>query len=322
MDSVEERRVMTSAGAMSDPAGRAPRAALLVLVAAVLWGGLGIFGRYALAAGLHPLEIAFWRAALGGALFAGHAAITCTTWPTGRDLGVTAAFGLVGVSLFYGAYQFAIRAGGASLASVLLYTAPAFVAVMSWRLLREPLGPREWVGVAQTVGGVALISVGGAPAVAVGLAAVTYGLLSGFAYSLYYLYGKLFFGRYEPASLFAVALPVGALGLLPFVPFSARTAHAWLWLAAIAVFSTYFAYLAYAAGLRGLPATRASVIAALEPVVASGLAAALFGERLSPLAYLGAALVVTAAVGLGGAGRRTRRVTPERRSDTGNDAAT
>jgi drug/metabolite transporter, DME family len=312
---------MASVGAMSDPASRTHRAVLLVLVAAVLWGGLGIFGRYAMAAGLHPLEIAFWRAALGGMLFASHAAVTRATWPTGRDLGMTAAFGLVGVSLFYGAYQFAIRAGGASLACVLLYTAPAFVAVMAWRLLREPLGPREWVGVAQTVGGVALISAGGAPVAAVGPAAVTYGLLSGFAYSLYYLFGKLFFGRYEPASLYAVALPIGALGLFPFVRFSAQTVHAWLWLAAIVVLSTYLALLAYSAGLQGLPATRASVIAALEPVVASGLAAALFGERLSPLAYLGAALVVTAAVGLGRTGQRTRRVTPGRRGDAGNDAA-
>jgi drug/metabolite transporter (DMT)-like permease len=283
---------------MSDRAGGVFRAALLVLLAAVLWGWLGIFARYAIAAGVHPLEIAFWRAALGGAMFAGHAAVIRPRLPAGRDLGVTAAFGLVGVSLFYAVYQLAVRAGGASLASVLLYTAPAFVGVMAWRLLREPLAAREWALVAQTVVGVALISAGGGAAARLGSAAVIYGLLSGFAYSLYYLYGKLFFDRYAPAGLYAVALPVGALGLLPFVRFSREAFHAWPWLAAIAVLSTYLAYLAYAAGLRRLPATRASVIAALEPVVASGLAAALFGEHLSSLAYLGATLVVAAAVAL------------------------
>ena len=67
-------------------------------------------------------------------------------------------------------------------------------------------------------------------------------------------------------------------------------------LVAIAVLSTYLAYLAYSAGLRHLPATRASVIASLEPVVAAGLAAAIFGERLSALALAGAALVVGAAL--------------------------
>ena len=38
--------------------------------------------------------------------------------------------GIAGVSIFYGSYQLAVKAGGASLASVLLYTAPAFVALL------------------------------------------------------------------------------------------------------------------------------------------------------------------------------------------------
>lgn len=274
------------------------RGALLILLAACLWGLLGIFGKYALAAGLHPLEVAFWRAVLGGALFAAHAGLTGAALPRGRDLGLTALFGLAGVSVFYGAYQLAIREGGAALASVLLYTAPAFVAVMAWRLLGEPLGGREWSGVLLTLAGVGLISLGGGTGVRVTVAALGFGLLSGLTYALYYLFGKRFFGRYTPAALYAVALPVGALGLAPFVPFAAKTPAAWALLAAIAVPCTYLAYLAYGAGLRHLPATRASVIASLEPVVAALLAALLFGERLSPSALLGAALVVGAALAL------------------------
>ncbi|ABF45597.1 protein of unknown function DUF6, transmembrane [Deinococcus geothermalis DSM 11300] len=271
-------------------------ASLLILLAAVLWGLLGILGKNAQAAGVGPLEVAFWRAVLGGGLFALHTAVTRAPLPRGRDLLVTAAFGLVGVSVFYGAYQLAVRAGGASLASVLLYTAPAFVALLGWGLLRERLGVREGLAVAGTLMGIALISLGGGQGVNVTAAALTWGLLAGFTYSLYYLYGKAYFTRYPPTALYAVALPVGALGLLPFVAFSAKTPAAWGSLAGIAVLSTYFAYLAYSAGLRHLPATRASVIASLEPVVAAGLAALLFGERLSTTALLGAALVIGAAL--------------------------
>ncbi|WP_272976118.1 DMT family transporter [Deinococcus geothermalis] len=271
-------------------------AALLILLAAVLWGLLGILGKNAQAAGVGPLEVAFWRAVLGGGLFALHTAVTRAPLPRGRDLLVTAAFGLVGVSVFYGAYQLAVRAGGASLASVLLYTAPAFVALLGWGLLRERLGVREGLAVAGTLMGIALISLGGGQGVNVTAAALTWGLLAGFTYSLYYLYGKAYFTRYPPTALYAVALPVGALGLLPFVALSAKTPAAWGSLIGIAVLSTYFAYLAYSAGLRHLPATRASVIASLEPVVAAGLAALLFGERLSTTALLGAALVIGAAL--------------------------
>jgi drug/metabolite transporter (DMT)-like permease len=275
------------------------RGTLLILLAAGLWGTLGILGKYALAAGLHPLEVAFWRAVLGGALFAAHAWGSGARLPRGRDLGVTALFGLAGVSVFYAAYQLAVRAGGASLASVLLYTAPAFVAVMAWRLLGEPLGRREWGGVALTLAGVGLISLGGSGAgVSVNAPALGWGLVSGVTYALYYLMGKRYFGRYTPAAVYAVALPVGAAGLAPLVAFSDKTPATWGLLGAIAVLCTYLAYLAYGAGLRHLPATRASVIASLEPVVAAVLAALLFGERLSAAALLGAALVVGSALAL------------------------
>ncbi|MCD0163986.1 EamA/RhaT family transporter, partial [Deinococcus sp. 6YEL10] len=45
-------------------------APLLILTAAVLWGLLGILGKQAQAAGIAPLEVAFWRAALAGGLYA------------------------------------------------------------------------------------------------------------------------------------------------------------------------------------------------------------------------------------------------------------
>ncbi|MBB6097538.1 drug/metabolite transporter (DMT)-like permease [Deinobacterium chartae] len=269
---------------------------LLILTAAVLWGLLGIFGKAAFAAGLLPLEVAFWRALMGGGLYALHALVLRQRLPRGKDLWITLGFGLVGVSVFYASYQLAVEAGGASLASVLLYTAPAFVALLSSTLLRERLGRSGALVVGVTVLGVALISLGGGSGVRVNAVSVTWGLLSGVSYATYYLYGKLFFARYAPSALLAVALPVGALGLLPFTEFHSKTAAAWGVLAAISVASTYLAYLAYGAALRQLPATRASVLASLEPVVATALAAAIFGERLSGLALLGGALVIGAAL--------------------------
>ncbi|MGI8746968.1 MAG: DMT family transporter, partial [Deinococcus sp.] len=216
--------------------------------------------------------------------------------PRGRDLFVTALFGLSGVGVFYSSYQLAVRAGGASLASVLLYTAPVFVALMGWAFLRERPGPRELLAVGTTLAGIALISLGGGRGVHPTPAALAWGLTAALTYSLYYLYGKLYFNRYPVVALYAVALPVGALALAPLTPFAHKTPAAWALLLLIAVFSTYLAYLAYSAGLRSLPATRASVIASLEPVVAALLAAIFFGERLSALAFLGAGLVVGAAL--------------------------
>ncbi len=72
-----------------------------------------------------------------------------------QDLPVLLLFGLVGVSLFYGAYQLAVGLGGAALASVLLYTAPAWVALLSHLVLREALDALGLLSVALTLLGVA-----------------------------------------------------------------------------------------------------------------------------------------------------------------------
>jgi len=278
---------------------------VLIATAATLWALIGVLGTEAVRLGVDPLEIAFWRALIGGALFGVHAFATRARPPRGGDLALTIAFGAVGVGVFFAAYQVAVRHGGASLASVLLYTAPAFVAVLSIPVLGERPGRREALAVVASIAGVAIVSLAGGGA-HVDAIALSTGLLSGFAYALYYLFGKRMFTRYAPVAVLAVALPVGALALAPLVPFRAKPPAAWGLLVAMGVASTYLAYLAYALGLRRLAATRASVIATLEPVIASALAAIFLGERLAPLAYAGAALVVGAAIALAIEPRATR----------------
>ena len=102
-----------------------------IIAAALLWATIGPAARFALRAGITPLEISFWRAAIAALLFGAHAAATggAAAFRRARpDLPAFALFGLVGIGLFYGAYQLAVRSGGAAVASVLLYTAPAIVA--------------------------------------------------------------------------------------------------------------------------------------------------------------------------------------------------
>ena len=132
-----------------------------LFLAAALWGLLGPVARLAFQEGLSPLEVAFYRAVLAWPLFLFHALRLRRIRVEGRDLPWILLFGLVGVSLFYGAYQLAVGRAGAALASILLYTAPAWVALFSRLFLREPLGPRGGVALALTLLGVGLIGWGG-----------------------------------------------------------------------------------------------------------------------------------------------------------------
>ena len=274
-----------------------------ITAAAILWGSLGLLSRLLDQHGVSPLEIAFYRAALGGACFAAHAVVTGVALPRGRDLGLTALFGLVGVSLYYGAYQTAIDAGGIGLAVILLYTAPAFVVLLMWAAFGERPKAMSVVLTAGVLLGVLAVSMGGGAGLFVSARSLGWGLASGFLYALYFLFGRTVLTRHAPAAVFSLMLPIGAVGLFPFVSFSPKTMTVWVLLAPTCVLSTYFAYAAYAAGIRRLDPVRASVTASLEPVIALGLAA-FVGERPSHLSLAGAALLVLAVASSGAAPRR------------------
>lgn len=265
-----------------------------VVCAGVLWGVLGPVARVALQEGVGPLEVAFWRAAFAALLFGAHAGITRRVRVAPRDLPAVAGFGLVGVAFLYVAYFMAVRAGGAALATVLLYTAPLWVAVLAALFLHERLGGRKAAAVGLAFAGVAGIALasGGGDGVRVTPAGVAWGLASGGAYALYSLFGKRFFQRYDPATLFLYALPVGALALLPLVDFAPKSPRAWLALGFIALVPTYGSYLFYGAGLKRVEATRAATVAMVEPVVAAVAAYLTWGERWSPSGYLFAGLVL------------------------------
>ncbi|WP_460032922.1 DMT family transporter [Megalodesulfovibrio paquesii] len=272
--------------------------ALCIITAALLWGCIGPLAKVAMSDGMQPAEIAFYRILFGWLLFGGEAVLRRRTHVAGRDLPLVLGFGVCGVAGLFGLYMKAVEAGGAALASVLLYTAPAWVALLSRLLLGELLTGRTLVAVGLTILGVTGVSFGAdASSSSISLAALLFGLGSGLSYALYYIVGKLFQGRYQTSTLFLYAMPAGLAVLVWFVPFTSLPATGLAACLSLAVLSTYGAYRVYYIGLAQMPATRAAVLATLEPVFSAGLAYAMFGEQFSWLGYLGGALIL-AAVGV------------------------
>lgn len=266
-----------------------------IALAAVLWGLLGPVSKLAFQEGVAPLEVAFWRAVFGGVLFAVHISVTGAKHPERRHGLAVLFFGIIGIALFYSAYQFAVEQGGATLAAVLLYTAPAWVALMSVFLLSERITLLKLVAIGLTIVGVWQVALGGGT-LQLTVGAVVWGLVAGLCYASYYPFSRHYFRQYQPAAIYAFALPIGALGLLPLVDFSAKSPLAWVALAWVAFASTYLAYLAYGRALQQLEATRASIVATLEPVVAGVVAYLWWSERFGVRGYLGAALVLAGVV--------------------------
>lgn len=265
------------------------------LLAAGLWGLLGPVSRLCLSSGADPLEVAFWRAFIGGLCFAAHGLFR-------RELAVRPAhgvgfclFGVLGVSLFFGSYQVAVRESGAALAVVLLYTAPVWVALFSRALFGERLTRRKLTALAVALCGTTLVclsggSAGGAPSAA----GIACGLAAGFFYAAHYPFYTWWRNRYSTATLYTFMLLAGALALAPFVTFTPRDTMTWAGLVFLGVFCTYGAYLAYGAGLRRISPVRAAVVSNLEPVIGTLLAWAWWHENFSPLGWVGGMLVLAA----------------------------
>ncbi|MCP3953398.1 MAG: DMT family transporter, partial [Desulfobacterales bacterium] len=227
---------------------------LFITVAAILWGMIGPFARLAFSEGVLPMEVAFWRAVLAWIFFGSHAVVLREVRMQARDWPALLVFALTGVALFYGSYQLAVKSGGAALASVLLYTAPAWVVVLARIFFKEALTPVKLVALALTLTGVAGVSLGAGGdssglGSSLGPGALFAGLTAGFCYSLYYIFGKYFSNRYSSPNLFFYMLPIGAICLFPMVEFSHKTPTAWIALVSMAFFCTYGAYYCYYIGL-------------------------------------------------------------------------
>ena len=270
-----------------------------IFLAASLWGLMGPFGKLAFQEGVSPLEVAFWRAFLAWLLFGAQAIVQKSIRVEIKDLPGLALFGFVSVALFFGSYQMAVDRCGAALASVLLYTAPVWVVLLSRLFFSEPFTRSKLSALLFTVIGVGFISLnqggdvlGSGP----GFSDILLGLVAGFCYSLYYIMGKTYSTRYSAPLLFLYILPVGAGSLVPGFEFAEKTALAWLALGFVGILSTYAAYHFYYAGLKRVEAGRASIVATIEPVMAGVVAWLWWDEAFTLIGYAGAVLIILAVV--------------------------
>ncbi|XPV74930.1 MAG: DMT family transporter [Desulfovibrio sp.] len=272
----------------------------MVLAAATMWGLIGPVSKFVFAENVSPLESAFWRALIGWMFFAIHAIRIKEVKVPLSALPTFSMFGIIGVAVFYGSYQIAVQHVGAGISSVLLYTAPAWVAFMSVIILKEQMTKGKLIALCMTLCGAALVCLGpqlsGASQITLSTIGIVCGLTSGFTYALYYIAGKTFLRSYSTPTVFFYALPIGCLTLFPFIDFAPKSPTAWIAMFILAAVCTYGAYSIYYMGLRKLEATRAAVIATLEPVIAAILAFLWWDEVFVPVSILGSALVLGAVI--------------------------
>lgn len=274
----------------------------LVLLAASLWATLGVIYNFLGRFGLPPLAMAGLRAALGGLLLFAGLLILRPAWLriSRRALLLIILYGAIGIALFYAAYINAILAVGMGVSAVLLYTAPAWVAIIAWRFLGESLTRTHLLALLLTLLGSALVAQFYQPGVLrLNAAGVLWGLLSGLTYGLWSVFNKVGVRHTNPWTLQCYGMLLGAVLLFAIQPLApvwagATQPGAAIWLVLLALGPTIGASVAYAAGVRDVPVSVASMMATLEPVLAALLAYFVLGETMSAGQMAGGLLILVA----------------------------
>lgn len=277
-----------------------------VLLAGVLWGMIGIFVRRYEELGLTPLQTAALRITLTAVMFALFIAVTKPRLYRIRlrHLWCFLGTGIVSVALFTYCYFTSIHLSDLSVAAVLLYTAPVFVMLFSLIFFREKMTLIKAVSLILAVLGCAMTTgvIGGA--LNVTLSGFLFGLGSGVCYALYSVFSRFALDRgYEPFTitlytfLFASAATVALIDVRPVISVVTADAGSVFYALLFALTSCLLPYVFYTLGLKYIAPSTASVIATVEPVVATVIGAVFFGEALNiPFGYIGVALVLLSVV--------------------------
>lgn len=284
------------------PAARSrPRGAALgvlyVIISALCFGSMPIFGRLAYASGVDTPTLLLLRFSIAAALMWVIFAAKRASLPRGKGLLMLVGMGALGYAGQAFSYFTALGLASAGLVALLLYLYPALVALLSRVVFRHPLSRFQVLAIGMALVG-SLLTIGragdGTPL------GVLFGVLAALIYSVYILTGGRLPADVTPTASAAVVISsagavFGVVALARGVALPA-TPTGWLAVVAIAVVCTVVAIAFFLAGIERLGPVRASVFSTLEPVATLALAALLLGEAVTALRAAGGALILGAVV--------------------------
>ena len=247
-----------------------------------------------------PLAVAFYRIAFATLIvlpFTMGAA--ARAWPalSARHRLVVAASGIA-LGLHFGTWIASLAYTSVAASVLLVNTAPLFTLAFSRVVLGEAVSPAVALAMAVAFAGAACIAAADWAGPAGSVTGAVLALAGAVTLSAYHVIGRglrdaLPLRAYVLAVWGGAAATLGALVLVFGVSLD-LPARAFGWLVALAVVPTVMGHGLVNLSLRKVPAPTVGLFLLGEPLGASVLAFALFGERPGPLTVFGGALVLAA----------------------------
>ena len=286
---------------------------LLILLAGILWGCMGLFVRPLNDKGLSSWDIVFLRAVLTTVFMAALLLIRDRKLFAIRlrDIWCFLGTGLLSIVFFNFCYFKEITITSLSVAAILLYTAPAFVMVISAFCFKEKITALKALALGISFLGLVFVTgvLGGSEKLTA--AKIFIGLGAGLGYALYSIFGRYALERgYESSTISFYTFLFATFGTVLF----AKPEKVWstatgsgntvgLCVAFVLV-STVVPYLVYTLGLKHVENGQASIIASIEPVVATLNGIVWFQEKMTWSIAAGIVLVLAGIVLCNSSGKK------------------
>jgi drug/metabolite transporter (DMT)-like permease len=271
------------------------RTLALIGVALVTWSSAYAAIAYALPA-FTPGEVAFARLGIGSLCFALWLLAKRPALPPRRDWPQLALLGVIGLTVYHMALNYAETRIASGTAAILISLVPAATAALSALWLRERLPLRTLAGLGVALVGVVMVVLASGKQVKFEpMAALV--LLSVLASAIYFVGQKPLFARSSVFGVTALTFFAGTLGALPFAvhlpqalaaaPWPRIAALLWLGLA-----PTFTGYIAWNVAIHRSSASQVSSFIYFSPPIAVLIGWVWLGERPGLLTLVGGAVTV------------------------------
>lgn len=220
-----------------------------------------------------------------------------------RDSWCFIGTGLVSIVFFSYCYFWNVEVSSAAVAAILMYTSPIFVTLLSVIFFKEKITKAKLVALDLAIIGCALVS-----GIAGGIGSTTplgiaLGLGSGIGYALYSIFGRFALDKgYSPFMVTAMTFTFACVGVLPFIDIARLATRLvnepkYILLALLmGLIGSCTPFALYTVGLRYMEASKAAILATLEPIVTALVGTFLYKEPIDLFIITGIAMVLVAGI--------------------------
>ena len=278
---------------------------MLIILAGCFWGSMGIFVRKLGTYDFDSIQIVSIRLTIAAIFFS---LVIFIKERSGfkiavRDIPLFLGLGFGSILFFTVCYFTAITMMSLSTAAILLYTSPVWIMLMSVVFFHEKLDGKKLLALLFAFAGCVLVS--GISGEGMTIKGLLVGLGSGLGYGLYSILGTVALRKYSPYTVTTYTFIFAAIGSWficnpgdMFSKFSKAPDLGFLILFCVitALITAVIPFLAYTLGLQSVEASKAGIIATIEPMVATLIGMIVYSEPLTLMSGLGILLILAAVV--------------------------